>query len=119
MSKKKVFLLSNFGSDIPMFVKNYMNGDETSRWGKIINDLYRVAVRSNTVEAQNADILLYDDIPGIDRFWFKRKNLVCSIVDVDIDRPWCIESYDGSEHIQYLDYAPIDEKMNFHQLPKN
>ena len=38
------------------------------------------------------------------------------IIDVDIKRPWCIEEYDGSEYIKYLDdYKCISKELNFYQ----
>ena len=36
------------------------------------------------------------------------------IVDVDISRPWCVEEYDGSEYIKYLDdYMCINKELNY------
>lgn len=40
-------------------------------------------------------------------------NKLISITEVDDNRPWKIEDYDGSEYIQYLDYNIIDKKSNY------
>lgn len=36
-----------------------------------------------------------------------------AIVDVDITRPWTIDSYDGKEYIKYLDYDVVNEDINY------
>ena len=36
-----------------------------------------------------------------------------AIVDVDITRPWTIDSYDGGEYIKYLDYDVVNEDINY------
>lgn len=38
---------------------------------------------------------------------------IFNIVDVDINRPWRISSYDGAEYIEYLDYEILDQDMNY------
>ena len=40
----------------------------------------------------------------------------CELVNVDIDRLWTIDEYDGSEGITYLDYDVIDDKLNYCEM---
>lgn len=35
------------------------------------------------------------------------------IQEVDINRPWTISEYDGSEYIQYLDYEVTEESIGY------
>lgn len=42
---------------------------------------------------------------------------IFEIIDVDISRPWCVEEYDGSESIKYLDgYKCVDRESNYFEF---
>lgn len=44
---------------------------------------------------------------------YEKSKSTAQLVEVDINRPWTIEEYDGAEYIEYLDYDVIDETYNF------
>ena len=67
---------------------------------------------------ENCIIRLIEHCDKLDRnFYFKStyNNTLepFTIVEVDTSRPWKIENYDGSEHIQYLDYEVKHKDINY------
>jgi hypothetical protein len=117
----KVIILNNWGGTVPKMLKPYANGGNSWRWGQVIQFIETNAVNADRFDVNpiNAKVICY---PGTDKnsktYLFKEDNVILSIVDVDTSRPWCIEKYDGSEYVQYLDYDIIDKKINFCELPK-
>ncbi len=116
----KVVILNNWGGKVPSLIKSYVDGGNAWRWGDVINFIETNAINAEYLNKQpNVKVVCY---PGADKnsktYLFKEDNVILNIVDVDTSRPWCIEKYDGSEYVQYLDYDIIDKKINFCELPK-
>lgn len=45
-------------------------------------------------------------------------NITCEIVEVDVNKKWTIDMYDGAEHIEYIDnYVCISGKLNYWEKP--
>lgn len=68
------------------------------------------------------DVLKYDFVKcegslfiKIKNKYYKNQSDIYKIVDVDTNRPWCLEEYDGSFGVKYLDeYKIVDEKLNYY-----
>ena len=118
----KVILLSNWGGKIPQLLKPFTNNGNNWRWGHAINFIETNAINATSMlpAEVNAKILCYPGSTSTSRtYLFKEDGVTVHIVDVDTTRPWAIESYDGAEYIQYLDYNIIDKNINFCELPKS
>lgn len=40
------------------------------------------------------------------------------VVEVDTSKPWCIDEYDGSEHIMYLEYEVLNKELNYVRMTR-
>ena len=118
----KVVILNNWGGSVPKMLKPYAHGGNSWRWGSVIQFIETNAVNANQLDSNqiNAKVICY---PGVDKnsktYLFKEDNVILNIVDVDTSRPWSIETYDGAEYVQYLDFSYIDKNINFCELPKS
>lgn len=116
----KVLFLNNHGSRIPALVRKYITPDHSWRWGNVIKELEdkSVLISADVSKGIKSDIVRYHNPDASVLYLFREENITVKVVDVDISRPWCIETYDGAEYLQYLDYEPIHPEYNLHRLPK-
>lgn len=116
----KVILLSSYGGRIPSELKTHFFGNDDSwRWGNLVGHIEAMAIPAEAKNSQDASVVQYAGaVPGIQTYLFRTDNIVISIVDVDISRPWTICKYDGAEYIQYLDYQVVFSEIGFCRLPK-
>lgn len=121
----KVIVLSGYGNDIlpsefvvdysnPLwrFDKDLINQIECKDW--VLAEDYIDTLEEDTLYCQRSSDgmeYIYPISNSISNF------IIFSIVEVDNTRPWCIEEYDGSEYIKYLDnYSCISKDFNFYKL---
>jgi len=85
---------------------------EKSNWVDVEDESEIIEVGKNyRVKKENGTLYVYDTPDYIVKF------ITFEIVDVDISRPWCIEDYDGSENIKYLDnYVCISKEYNYYDV---
>jgi hypothetical protein len=118
----KVVILNSWGGKIPKMIKPYVNNGNNWRWGSVVKFIETNAINADVLEHKNIEVKVVC-YPGADKnsrtYLFKEDNVILSIVDVDTSRPWGIETYDGSEYVQYLDFSYIDKSINFCELPKS
>jgi hypothetical protein len=121
----KVIIMTSYGGErLPAeFKANYenplwrMDKDlieriEKSNWVDVEDESEIIEVGKNyRVKKENGALYVYDTPDYIVKF------ITFEIADVDISRPWCIEDYDGSENIKYLDnYVCISKEYNYYDV---
>ena len=102
--------------------------DDNFRYGKIIqliNQMYPINISSRSFSKDfyaKHSYLRSEDYPNRITFLLSKNRMSDSsveIIDVDIERPWTLTEYDGSEDILYLDnYVCVNKKTNQHELRK-
>ena len=112
----KVLLLSSYGGRVPRLIKSfYKRNDVSWRVGDVVSFVEVNAINNMGMNPKNirTKVVAYDDPDGSKSYLFNDDNIVCKIVDVDTSRPWTIETYDGAEYIQYLDYNVVNKELNY------
>lgn len=119
----KVILLTSFGVDL---LPKEFKADYSSAMWRMDKALINRIEKKNWVKVQKSS-----EINSIDKdYCFEIENgvkyvyatpnqstnfLTFAIVEVDTSRPWCVDEYDGSEGIKYLDnYICVSKETNFH-----
>lgn len=68
-------------------------------------------------ENRENDFMIGDKIYIYHTTDYWRGYSVFRLVDVDVNRPWTVEEYDGADVVKYLDeYRLVDEDINYHSV---
>ena len=119
----KVILLTDYGSS---FLPKEFKVDYSNPLWRFDKDLISQIERKNWVllegysDVIDENTLYCQEIKDGMKYIYPIKDSMSNfnsfdIIDLDITRPWCIEEYDGSEYIKYLDdYKCISKELNYY-----